>query len=147
MSSRQGLACLVRLVSSTCRYDTRRGRPRTRWITNNVRTLTGDLQTEMMDSYWQTTGVRSALNWQAGLLGDQHLLNGQLKAEEGDVKRVHERGPPRHLRSGLAEQNYNAASFDELVTLKQALQQAGYERGQATGGERLKSIRHDPEDV
>ena len=96
--------------------------------TNNVRTLTGDLQTEMMDILAET-GVKIGPNGKLDF-SKSNIFSGDAKLKKAVERVMSLSTTPSQIRPGT---NYNAATFDELHKLKQYLQQGGYEFGQATG--------------
>lgn len=88
---------------------------------NNVRTLTGELQGNMVKllednrvSYDPNTGKVE--------FGDSGIFNGQPKLRKAIERFM--RGTT--TESGVSGGRVNYATFDDLATLKEALQQAGY---------------------
>ena len=96
---------------------------------NNVRTLTGDLQGSMAQlladnriSYNPKTGVVD--------FGDSAVFNGQPKLKKAIERFMRGTTTDSNVTGGRV----NYASFDDLVTLKEALQQAGYSAARKQGG-------------
>ena len=96
---------------------------------NNVRTLTGELQSDMTQlladnriTYDPNTGRVE--------FGDSAVFNGQPKLKKAIERFM--RGTT--TESGVTGGRMNYASFDDLVTLKEALQQAGYSAARKQGG-------------
>lgn len=96
--------------------------------TNNVRTLTGELQTEMFDIL-RESGVK--VNKDGTLdFRKSNIFSGDKKLQRAVERVLDLSTTPSQVRPGT---NYNASTFDELHKLKQYLQQGGYEFGQSTG--------------